>query len=46
MDIGMKNRIMESRLEEIKTFGRNLVFRFSSGLYLKNHMMLWGIENL
>lgn len=35
MDISMKNRIMESRLEEIKTFGRNLVFRFSSGL--KSH---------
>ena len=32
MDISMKNRIMDSRLEEIKTFGRNLVFRFSSGL--------------
>lgn len=46
MDISMKNRIMDSRLEETKTFGRNLVFRFSSGLCLKNRMMLWGIENL
>jgi len=46
MDISMKNRIMDSRLEKIKTFGRNLIFRFSSGFYLQNHMMLWVIENL
>ena len=42
MDISMKNRIMGSQSKEIKTFGRNLVFRFSSGFYLQNHMMMWG----
>jgi formamidopyrimidine-DNA glycosylase len=42
LDIHIKNKIIGSKLEYIKTFGKNLVFKFSSGIYLRNHMMMWG----
>ncbi len=42
LDIHIKNKIIGSKLEDIKTFGKNLVFKFSSGIYLRNHMMMWG----
>lgn len=42
LDIHIKNRIVDSELEYIKAFGKNLVFKFSSGIYLRNHMMMWG----
>lgn len=29
-------------MEYVKTFGKNIVIRFSSGVYLRNHMMMWG----
>lgn len=42
MNIDIKNRIIGSELKEIKTFGKNIVMKFSSGIYLRNHMMMWG----
>jgi endonuclease-8 len=39
---GIKNKIVGSELEYIKAFGKNLVFKFSSGIFLRNHMMMWG----
>ena len=42
LDRYIKNKIIGSKLEYVKTFGKNLVFKFSSGLYLRNHMMMWG----
>lgn len=42
LDIHIKNRIVDSELEYIKAFGKNLVFKFSSGIFLRNHMMMWG----
>ena len=42
MNIDIKNRIIGSELKEIKTFGKNIVIKFSSGIYLRNHMMMWG----
>ena len=42
LDSHVKNKIIGSQLEYIKTFGKNIVFKFSSGIYLRNHMMMWG----
>jgi endonuclease-8 len=42
LDSDTKNKIIGSKLEYVKTFGKNLVFKFSSGVYLRNHMMMWG----
>ena len=42
LDIHIKIRIVDSELEYIKAFGKNLVFKFSSGIFLRNHMMMWG----
>ena len=42
LDSHIKNKIIGSKLEYIKPFGKNLVFKFSSGVYLRNHMMMWG----
>ena len=42
LDSHIKNKIIGSQLEYIKTFGKNIVFKFSSGIYLRNHMMMWG----
>ena len=42
MNIDIKNRVIGSELKEIKTYGKNIVIKFSSGIYLRNHMMMWG----
>ena len=42
LDDHTKNQIIGSELEYVKAFGKNLVFKFSSGIYLRNHMMMWG----
>jgi endonuclease VIII len=42
LDSHIKNKIVGSQLEYVKTFGKNIVFKFSSGIYLRNHMMMWG----
>ena len=42
LNIDFKNKIIGSTLKEIKTFGKNIVIKFSSGVYLRNHMMMWG----
>src|SRR5215208_8534521 len=38
----IKNKIIGARLKEIRTFGKNIVIKFSSGIFLRNHMMMWG----
>jgi endonuclease VIII len=42
LDSHIKNKIANSELEYVKAFGKNLVFKFSSGIFLRNHMMMWG----
>ncbi len=42
LNIDIKNKIIGSKLKEIKTFGKNIVIQFSSGIYLRSHMMMWG----
>lgn len=42
LENGIKNKIVSSELDYIKAFGKNLVLKFSSGIFLRNHMMMWG----
>src|SRR5215210_3895852 len=42
IDKEIKNKIIGSSMEYVKTFGKNIVIKFSSGVYLRNHMMMWG----
>lgn len=42
IDSQMKRKILQARIEYVKTYGKNIVIKFSSCVYLRNHMMLWG----
>jgi endonuclease-8 len=42
IDEKIKSKIIGSSMEYVKTFGKNIVVKFSSGVYLRNHMMMWG----
>lgn len=42
IDKGIEDRIIGASTEYVKTFGKNVVIKFSSGVYLRNHMMMWG----
>src|SRR5919107_5417628 len=42
LNIEIKNKVIGSKVKEVKTFGKNIVIKFSSGIYLRNHMMMWG----
>src|SRR5215210_2509579 len=42
IDKEIKNKIIGSSMEYVKTFGKNIVIKFLSGVYLRNHMMMWG----
>lgn len=38
----IKGKIIGSSVENVRTFGKNIVIKFSSNVYLRNHMMMWG----
>jgi endonuclease VIII len=42
IDEEIKNKIIGSSMEYVKTFGKNIVIKFSTDIYLRNHMMMWG----
>ncbi len=42
IDEETKSKLVGSSMEYVKTFGKNIVVKFSSGVYLRNHMMMWG----
>ncbi|MBA3978854.1 MAG: hypothetical protein H0X50_11825 [Nitrosopumilus sp.] len=42
IDKETKSKIIGSSMEYVKTYGKNIVVKFSSGVYLRNHMMMWG----
>jgi endonuclease-8 len=42
IDSSIEDRIIGSSTEYVKTFGKNIILKFSSGVYLRNHMMMWG----
>ena len=42
LDEQIKDKIIDSKLDYVKAYGKNLVFKFSSDIYLRNHMLMWG----
>ena len=42
VDEKIKSKIIGSSMEYVQTFGKNIVIKFSFGVYLRNHMMMWG----
>lgn len=38
----IKSKIIGSSVEYVRTFGKNIVIKFSSNVYMRNHMMMWG----
>ncbi len=42
LDKEMKSELIDSYLRYVKTFGKNIVLKFSTNIYLRNHMMMWG----
>ena len=42
IDSSLEEKIIGSSTEYVKTFGKNIIIKFSSGIYLRNHMMMWG----
>src|SRR5918997_1478922 len=34
--------LIGTHIERIETHGKNIVIQFSNGIYLRNHMMMWG----
>ena len=35
-------KVIGSNIKAIETYGKNIVFVFSNGMYLRNHMLMWG----
>ena len=42
IDDKIKNKLIDSHIEYVKTFGKNIILKFSTNIYLRNHMMMWG----
>lgn len=42
IDAALKSNLVGSEIKSIDTFGKNIVFSFSSNIFLRNHMMMWG----
>ena len=42
LDDKIKDKLVGSEIEYIRAFGKNLLLKFSSQVFLRNHMMMWG----
>jgi endonuclease-8 len=42
LDSALQARLEGARVRAIRTFGKHLVIAFSRGVWLHNHMMMWG----
>jgi len=42
IDAATRSNLLGADIKNIKTFGKNIVFTFSSNIFLRNHMMMWG----
>jgi endonuclease-8 len=42
LDPALRARIEGARVRAVRTFGKHLVIAFSGGVWLHNHMMMWG----
>jgi endonuclease VIII len=38
----LKEKIVGSKALSVDTYGKNIIIHFSSGIFLRNHMMMWG----
>jgi endonuclease VIII len=38
----LANKIKGSNVRNVDTYGKNIVIAFSTGIYLRNHMLMWG----
>src|ERR687890_834503 len=38
----IKQNIIGSKVKSVDTYGKNIIISFTSGVYLRNHMMMWG----
>jgi endonuclease VIII len=38
----MREKIIGSKVLSVNTYGKNIIIHFSSNIYLRNHMMMWG----
>jgi endonuclease VIII len=38
----LKEKIVGSNVLSVDTYGKNIIIHFSSGVFLRNHMMIWG----
>lgn len=38
----LASRVVGTRVKDVRTHGKNIVIAFTRGLYLHNHMMMWG----
>jgi endonuclease-8 len=38
----LKEKIIGSTVLSVDTYGKNIILHFSSNVYLRNHMMMWG----
>src|ERR671918_140250 len=38
----IKQNIIGSKVKSVYTSGKNIIISFTSGVYLRNHMMMWG----
>ena len=38
----IKQNIVGSKVKSVDTYGKNIIISFTSGVYLRNHMMMWG----
>ena len=36
------NNIIGATVKQVETYGKNIVIVFSTGIYLRNHMLMWG----
>lgn len=37
-----KEKVIGSTVSSVDTYGKNIILHFSSNVYLRNHMMMWG----
>lgn len=42
IDSELINKIRGVNICSVETYGKNIVIAFSSGIYLRNHMLMWG----
>ena len=38
----LKEKIVGSKVLSVHTYGKNIIIHFSGGIFLRNHMMMWG----